>query len=87
MKSIVYSLLLSLCAIQLVDQVKMPPKKIFLPLVDRIKVIEINFKSRNARKIAKDFEVGKPQVMHILKRNTEVLEEYENNSSWAKKRL
>ena len=49
----------------------MPPKRKFLSLVERVKVIELNNNNRSARKIAKDFGVGKPQVpkymyMYIL---------------------
>ena len=40
----------------------MPPKRKFLTLVERVKVIEINNKSRSARKVAEDFGVGKTQV-------------------------
>ena len=43
----------------------------FLTLVERVKVIELNNKSRSACKIAEDFGVGKTQVpknmyMYIL---------------------
>ena len=65
----------------------MPPKRKFLTLVERVKVIELNNKNRSARKIAEDFGVGKTQVQNILKRKAEVLEEYENNISGARKRL
>ena len=37
----------------------MPPKRKFLTLVERVKVIELNNKNRSARKIAEDFGVGK----------------------------
>ena len=37
----------------------MPPKRKFLTLVKRVKVIEPNNKNRSARKIAKDFGFGK----------------------------
>ena len=40
----------------------MPPKRKFLTLVERVKVIELNNKNRSARKIAEDFGVGKTQV-------------------------
>ena len=40
----------------------MPPKRKFLTLVERVKVIELNSKSRSARKIAEDFGFGKTQV-------------------------
>ena len=40
----------------------MPPKRKFLTLVERVKVIELNSKSRSARKIAEDFGFGKAQV-------------------------
>ena len=40
----------------------MPPKRRFLTLVDRVKLIELNNKNRSARKIAEDFGVGKTQV-------------------------
>ena len=63
----------------------MPPKRKFLSLVERVKVIELNNKNRSACKIARDFGVGKIQVQNILKRKTEVLEEYENNISGGQK--
>ena len=65
----------------------MPPKRKFLTLVERVKVIKLNNKNRSARKIDEDFGVGKSQVQNILKRKAEVLEEYENNISGARKRL
>ena len=40
----------------------MPPKRTFLTLVEKVKVIELNNKNRGARKIAEDFAVGKTQV-------------------------
>ena len=40
----------------------MPPKRKFLTLVERVKVIELNNKNRSARKIAEDLGVVKPQV-------------------------
>ena len=40
----------------------MPPKRKFLTLVERAKVIELNNKSRSTRKIVEDFGVGKTQV-------------------------
>ena len=40
----------------------MPPKRKFLTLLERVKVIELNNKNRSAHKIAKDFGVGKTQV-------------------------
>ena len=40
----------------------MPPKRKCFTLVERVKVIELNNKNRRARKIAKDFGVGKTQV-------------------------
>ena len=42
--------------------VEMPPKRKFLTLVERVKVIELNNTNRSARKIAEDFGVGKTQV-------------------------
>ena len=44
----------------------MPPKRKFLTLVERVKVIELNNKSRRARKIAEDFGVGKTQVTKYM---------------------
>ena len=63
----------------------MPPKRKFLTLVERVKVIGLNNKNRSARKITEDFGVGKTQVQNILKRKAEVLDEYENNISGARK--
>ena len=40
----------------------MPPKRKFLTLVERVKLIELINKNRSARKIADDFGVGKTQV-------------------------
>ena len=37
----------------------MPPKRKFLKLVERVKVIELNNKNRSACTIAVDFGVGK----------------------------
>ena len=56
-------------------------------MVERVKIIELDNKNRSACKIAKDFGVGKTKVQNILKRKSEVLEEYENNISGARKRL
>ena len=58
----------------------MPPKRMFLTLVERVKVIELNNKN-SACKIAGDFGVGKTQVQNFQKRKAEVLEEYENKIS------
>ena len=44
----------------------MPPKRKFLTLVERVKVIELNNKNRSARKRAKDFGVGKTQVSKYM---------------------
>ena len=65
----------------------MPAKRKFLSLAKRVKLIELNNKNRCGCKIARDFGVGKTQVQNILKRKAEVLEEYEHNSSWARKPL
>ena len=45
----------------------MPPKRKFLTLVERVKVVELNSKSRSARKIAMDFGFGKkvPKYMYM----------------------
>ena len=52
-----------------------------------MKVIELNNKNRSAYKITEDFGGGKPQVQNILKRKAEVVEEYENTISGARKCL
>ena len=65
----------------------MPHERKFLSLTERVKVIEINNKNRSTCKIVEDFGVRKTQVQNILKREAEVLEEYENNISEARKRL
>ena len=44
----------------------MPPKMKFLTLEERVKVIELNNKRRSARKIAKNFGVGKTQVPRYM---------------------
>ena len=59
----------------------------FLSLVERVKVKELNNKNRSACEIAEDFGVGKTQVQNIMRRKAEVLEEYENNISRARKHL
>ena len=40
----------------------MPPKRKFLTLVERVKVIDLNNTNKGASKIAEDFGVGKTQV-------------------------
>ena len=47
----------------------MQPKRKFLSLVERVKVIELNNKNRSARKIAEDFGVGKTQVPKYMYMN------------------
>ena len=55
----------------------MPPKRKFLTLVERVKVIELNNKDRSARKIAKDLGVGKTQVpKYIYMLTLLILNEY-----------
>ena len=44
----------------------MPPKKKFLILVERVKVIELNKKNRSACKIGEHFGVGKTQVFKYM---------------------
>ena len=44
----------------------MPPRRKFLTLVERIKVIELNNKNRSARALAEDFAVGKTQVPNYM---------------------
>ena len=50
---------LRFCVVQLITQEKMPPKRMYFSLVERVDVIELNDKNRSAHKIAKDFVVGK----------------------------
>ena len=64
----------------------MPHKRKFLSLVERVKLIEIDYKNISACKIAYDFGVGKTQVQNILKRK-EVLEYYDNDISGARKHM
>ena len=65
----------------------MPHKRKFFSLVERVKVIELNNKNKRGCRRFGDFGVGKTQVQNILKRKAEVLEEYGNNISGARKHL
>ena len=75
------------CVVQLITRVKVLPKRKFLTLVERVIVKELNNKNRSAGKIAEDFGVGKTQFQNTLKRKAQVLEDYENTISGARKRL
>ena len=63
------------------------PHENFLILVESVNVIELNNKNRNACKITVGFGVGKTEVQNILKRKSQVLDVYENNTSGARKLL
>ena len=59
-----------------------PSKRKVLTLDKRIQVIERS-KTKSARKIAEEFQIGKTQVQNILKRKADLMADYENNAPWV----
>ena len=57
-----------------------------LTLSERVEAIKLHDGGKSSRDVAQIMDVGRTQIQHIIKRKSEVLDDYESNISNDRKR-
>ncbi|XP_052275560.1 tigger transposable element-derived protein 4-like [Dreissena polymorpha] len=65
----------------------MSSKRKFLTLEERVKCLKLFESGKSSRVIASELHVGRTQVLNVLKRKREIMEEFESNGDPGWKRL
>ena len=60
--------------------------RMVLTLSERVEDIKLHDSGKSSRDVAQIMDVGRTQIQHIIKRKSEVLDDYESNISNDRKR-